>query len=384
MAQKKEEELLQEYLDQAAQAGSADPAAEQTASGTGRSMLDGINSSASASAALEGLAYQKSDAVLAAEQALAEYAAQKPAEYQSSYQQKIDTLLDEILGQGAFSYSFDADPLYQQYRDQYSRSARLALQNSMAGAAAATGGYGSSYAASAGSQAYQEQMAAMNEVLPELYDAALSRWTAESNARRSRLEDLTALEKNAQAAYQAQLEDYYTGLDAYTKAAESAYSKDYEAYTDLRDSLVDLRDYYAGQEQQSIQNAQKQAEYELALKKYEESVRQWEAEQALKQAQAAKSAAAASSSSGTGKSSTAQSTSGTQSTAGSKLSAAAVQVQQALTQRANALAGRVGTQALTAAQRTAQIAAMLRSYYQAGTVTKAEANIIGAQWGVSV
>ena len=61
-----------------------------------------------------------------------------------------------------------------------------------------------------------------------------------------------------------------------------------------------------------------------------------------------------------------------------------MQVQQALTQRAAALASRVGTQALTAAQRTSQIAAMLRSYYQAGTITKAEANKIGAQWGVSV
>ncbi len=391
MALKKDEEELQLYTDPAAEPSEAAQPAGQAAAGGNSALLNSITSSADAAAALDQLRYEKSDAVLAAEQALADYTAQKPAAYESSYQQKIDALLDEILAQGAFQYSFDADPLYQQYKDQYARSAQLALQNSMANAAAATGGYGSSYAASAGSQAYQEQIAALNDVLPELYDAALTRWNTESSARRGRLEDLTALEKNAQAAYEAQMDDYYTGLKAYTEAAENAYSKDYEAYTDLRGSLVDLRDYYAAQEQQSIQNAQKQAEYELALKKYEESVRQWEAEQAAaqaklaweqaqyqqqqaaKQAQAAKSSKASSSGSGS-----------SQPAAGSTLSTAAVQVQQALTQRAAALASRVGTQALTAAQRTSQIAAMLRSYYQAGTITKAEANKIGAQWGVSV
>lgn len=342
--------------------------------------------------ALAGLNYQKSEELLAAERALEEYMAGRPGEYQSSYQERIDALLDEILNRGPFEYSFDADPLYQQYKDGAVRSARLALQDAMAGAAAGTGGYGSSYAVSAGSQAYQNGMAALDDVLPRLYQAALDRWTAEETAQRGRLSELTALEKNARNAYEDAVRDYYTGLGYYTDAAESAYDRDYRAYADLREGLADLRDYYAGQEQQSVRNAQSRAEYELAVKKYEESIRQWEAEQAAarekwqaqlawqqsqfaqemayKQAQAARAAAG----SGTGK---------TGGNAG-QLSAAAAQIQRQVQQRAAALAGRVGTNGLTQSQIAGQVRNMLRSYYQNGTITRAEANVIGRNWGVSL
>lgn len=349
-----------------------------------------VSGRADAEEALAGLSYQKSKEVLAAERALEEYMAGKPGEYQSSYQERIDALLDEILNRGPFEYSFDADPLYQQYKDGAVRSARLALQDAMAGAAAGTGGYGSSYAASAGSQAYQNGMAALDDVLPRLYQAALDRWTAEETAQRGRLSELTGLEKNAQSAYEDAVRDYYTGLGYYTDAAESAYDRDYRAYADLREGLADLRDYYAGQEQQSVRNAQSRAEYELAVKKYEESIRQWEAEQAAarekwqaqlawqqsqfaqemayKQAQAAQTAAG---SGGAGKNA-------------GQLSAAAAQIQRQVQQRAAALAGRVGTSGLTQSQIAGQVRNMLRSYYQNGTITRAEANVIGKSWGVSL
>lgn len=351
-----------------------------------------VSGRAEAEDALAGLSYQKSEEVLTAERALEEYMAGKPGEYQSSYQERIDALLDEILNRGPFEYSFDADPLYQQYKDGAVRSARLALQDTMAGAAAGTGGYGSSYAVSAGSQAYQNGMASLDDVLPRLYQAALDRWTAEETAQRGRLSELTALEKNAQSAYEDAVRDYYTGLGYYTDAAESAYDRDYRAYADLREGLADLRDYYAGQEQQSVRNAQSRAEYELAVKKYEESIRQWEAEQATarekwqaqlawqqsqfaqemayKQAQAARAAAG----SGTGNAG---------GNAG-QLSTAAAQIQRQVQQRAAALAGRVGTNGLTQSQIAGQVRNMLRSYYQNGTITRAEANVIGRNWGVSL
>lgn len=357
-----------------------------------------VNSRADAEQALAGLSYQKSEEVLAAERALEEYAAQKPGDYQSSYQEKIDALLDEILNRGPFQYSFDADPLYQQYKDSAVRSARLAMQDTMANAAAGAGGYGSSYAVAAGSQAYQNSMAGLDGVLPQLYQAALDRWTAEENARRGRLSELTALEKNAQSAYEDAVRDYYTGLGYYTDAAESAYSRDYRAYADLREGLADLRDYYAGQEQQSVKNAQSRAEYELAVKKYEESIRQWEAEQAAarekwqaqlawqqsqfaqemayKQAQAARAAA--------GSSPAAGGTGGAAGGSAGQLGAAAVQIQRQVQQQAAALASRVGTNGLTQSQIAGQVRNMLRSYYQSGAITKAEANVIGKNWGVSL
>lgn len=364
---------------------------------------------------LAGLNYQKSDQVTAAEQALADYTAQKPAAYQSSYQARLDDLMEQILDRGGLEYSFDADPLYQQYKDGYTRAARLALQDTTAQAAALTGGYGSSYAASAGSQAYQEQMAHLDDALPTLYGLALDRWNSETGALYDRLDALAGLEQDARSAYQDELENYYTGLEAVTSAADAAYTEDYKAYEARRQALTDLRDYYAGQNQQAEKNAQAEAEYQLAVQKYEESVRQWEAEQAAARekwqtqlawdkeqferemaAQAAKTAAtlakASSSSSSSTSSSKSSSKSSSSTQSGSKtaagsaagtLSAAALQVQRQVYQRANALTSRVGG-GVSQAALTRQLTTLLQSYCDAGTITKAEANVIGERYGVTL
>ena len=49
--------------------------------------------------------------------------------------------------------------------------------------------------------------------------------------------------------------------------------------------MEDQRDYYAGQEQQSLKNTQSEKEYALALARYQEKIREWEAEQRAGQAQ---------------------------------------------------------------------------------------------------
>ena len=74
---------------------------------------DGITDKAGAEAALAGASYQKSQAVLDAEQQLAEHQAAKPGEYVSAYQSRIDSLLDQVLNRADFTYDFNADPLYQ-------------------------------------------------------------------------------------------------------------------------------------------------------------------------------------------------------------------------------------------------------------------------------
>jgi hypothetical protein len=248
------------------------PAAENTRAG--------VSDKSGAEKALKEASYQKSQAVAQAEQQLAEYQAGKPAEYVSSYQEKIDGLLDQILNRGGFSYDFNADPLYQAYKDQYTHNGRLAMQDKMAAATATTGGYGSSYAASAGSQAYQGYLNDLNGKLPELYECALELYQQDGKKMQDSLSSLTAQEKSARAAYEDTVANYYKGLSAYSSLADSAYRKDYGEYQDWIDALTDSRDYYAGQEQQSFRNQLSRQEYELALRKFEENAREWEAEQA--------------------------------------------------------------------------------------------------------
>lgn len=73
-----------------------------------------------------------------------------------------------------FNYDFNADALYQQYKDKYIQQGKMAMQDTMGQAAALTGGYGNSYASTAGNQAYQASLQNLNDVIPELYQMAYS------------------------------------------------------------------------------------------------------------------------------------------------------------------------------------------------------------------
>lgn len=87
----------------------------------------------------------------------------------------LERIKDSIDNYGEFSYDVNSDALYQQYADQYMRQGKIAMQDTMGQAAAMTGGYGNSYAATVGNQAYQSYLQQLNDRVPELYQLALDR-----------------------------------------------------------------------------------------------------------------------------------------------------------------------------------------------------------------
>jgi len=105
----------------------------------------------------------------------------KNAEYTAAKAQQ-DAIFDKIMNRGTFSYDAESDPLYQQYRDQYTTLGKQAMRDTMGQAAALTGGYGSTYAQQAGQQSYDAYLARLNDVLPELYGDAYDRWQDEGSA----------------------------------------------------------------------------------------------------------------------------------------------------------------------------------------------------------
>lgn len=97
-------------------------------------------------------------------------------------QAQLQALLDQILNRPNFKYDLDSDMLYQQYRDQYQRLGQQAMQDTMGQAATMTGGYGNSYAATAGNQEYQQYLTQLNNIVPELYDRAYNRYNQDYQA----------------------------------------------------------------------------------------------------------------------------------------------------------------------------------------------------------
>lgn len=107
--------------------------------------------------------------------------------YQSKWSDQISNYLDQILNRDKFSYDINSDALYQQYADQYARGGKMAMMDTMGQVAALTGGYGNSYAQTAGQQTYQNYMNQLNDVVPDLYSMALSQYMNEGDQLNNQL-----------------------------------------------------------------------------------------------------------------------------------------------------------------------------------------------------
>ena len=99
----------------------------------------------------------------------------------TSYTDKINEMMDKISNRKAFNYDSDKDPLFQNALASAMSSGQTAMQDTIGQASALTGGYGSSYATSAGNQAYNEFVKGAYEQLPEFYKLALDAYTREGD-----------------------------------------------------------------------------------------------------------------------------------------------------------------------------------------------------------
>ena len=167
--------------------------------------------------------------------------------YNDTYDQQLKDLYDSIVNREDFTYDLNSDLLYQQYRDQYTRLGQQAMQDTMGQAAALTGGYGSSYSQNAGQQTYNEYLAQLNNIVPDLYNQAYGRYQDEGTALQQQygmLGDLAADEYNKYTdAYERWLANlqmakddadtaYDRGYTDYINALQMAYQKDRDAIAD--------------------------------------------------------------------------------------------------------------------------------------------------------
>ena len=86
--------------------------------------------------------------------------------------QALTAQLDNLQNGG---YDYTKDPQYQAYRKQYLREGQRAMQDTMAQAAAMTGGRPSSYALGAGQQAFNNYAAMSADKVPELFQQQYER-----------------------------------------------------------------------------------------------------------------------------------------------------------------------------------------------------------------
>lgn len=88
----------------------------------------------------------------------------------SPYAAQLNSLYEQIINRKPFRFDLANDPLYRQAADQNTLLGRQAMTDTMGRAAAMTGGYGNSYAQAVGNQAYQQYLAQLNAMTPEVWD----------------------------------------------------------------------------------------------------------------------------------------------------------------------------------------------------------------------
>ena len=94
-----------------------------------------------------------------------------------------DTTLEDIFKQisdrDPFSYDFSTDPLFQNMLGSYQAMGQTAMKDAVAQSSALTGGYGNSWAHTAGQQTYNQYLQNAFDNLPEYYQLALSTYQQE-------------------------------------------------------------------------------------------------------------------------------------------------------------------------------------------------------------
>jgi hypothetical protein len=191
--------------------------------------------------------YQEGSAVTAAKKALGEQLKAKPEAYKSQWQTQLDDVMKKIMNREKFSYDFNGDALYQQYKDKFAQQGKMASADVMGQAAAMTGGYGNSYAATVGNQAYQASLQNLNDIVPELYQMALDQYNQQGQDLYNQYGIISDRENADYGKYRDTVGDWQTDRNYLASMYDSERNFDYGKHSDevslAYNKLIDDRNY---------------------------------------------------------------------------------------------------------------------------------------------
>ncbi len=191
--------------------------------------------------------------------------ADKPGPFESRYQPDIDNILDTILGRE----NFDPDSVYQSdmwknYRDQYMQQGNRAMRDAQGAAAGLTGGYGSTYALSAGQQAYDNYLSQLNDRTLDIHDRLYQQYLDEGQELYDRLGALNNQDAIDYGRYRDDISDYQWNLGYLGDRYEQARGDDYQQYQDdiARQQWAEQYAYQRAQDALAQQNWQAEFDYQ--------------------------------------------------------------------------------------------------------------------------
>ena len=154
---------------------------------------------------------------------------QKIQSGKTSFSDQLTGLMDQIMNREKFSYDVDSDPLFQQALASSMNSGKQAMQDTIGQASALTGGYGSSYATTAGNQAYNAFIEDAYDNLPQYYQMAMEAYQMEGDELYRQLGMLN----------EADDKEYNRNVTAYDATYQHRNRIYDESYQQFRDSKSD-------------------------------------------------------------------------------------------------------------------------------------------------
>lgn len=159
---------------------------------------------------------------------------QRPLDYQSTYEGQLGNLYDQIMNRTPFSFNMNSDKLYQEYRDLYQKQGKQAMQDTVGMTQALSGGYGNSYAATAGQQAYQRYLQDIDSMLPQFEQMAYKTYQAENENLMNKYNVTNDMEKSEYEKYRDAMRDYQADRAFYDSAYRDERNFDYSKYANDR------------------------------------------------------------------------------------------------------------------------------------------------------
>lgn len=153
--------------------------------------------------------------------------------YAGTYEGQLADTYNKIQNREDFKYDVNADPLYQQYKDQYVQGGKLAMRDTMGKAAALTGGYASTYGQQVGQQAYDSYLQNLTNQIPELYSQAYSKYADEGNQLLNQYNMLGNLRDTEYSRYRNELGDWENERAWQAQQEQAAFTKQQQLWSNL-------------------------------------------------------------------------------------------------------------------------------------------------------
>lgn len=206
--------------------------------------------------------------------------------YGASYDQQLEELYDKIVNREDFTYDLNADALYEQYQQKFTALGDQAMQDTMGQAAALTGGYASSYAQNAGQQAYNQYLAQLNDIVPDLYNQAYGRYQDEGQALLNQYGMLGDMADDEYGKYMDAYNQWLAQLQMSREDVDTAYNRGYTDFVNSQQMAYqqDQANRAYAQWQQEMAAQQQRWEQEMAYQRERDAIAdsQWAQELAAR------------------------------------------------------------------------------------------------------